>query len=424
MNEHRERRAVFRHQPFVASRLQRVAGIFRALALWCLLLLLLPVLGEAQERIAVVTESGTPMVAMEVLLAVGPMDEEPERAGITHLAARTLIAPLRETMDEIGAAVSMQSYKDAVGFSVLAAPDAWEEASRRLLVALFRDPVDSLAVERVRRAVQAELTGRASNPADVLAAEVDLGFWGQDHPWARPTVGTTESVARIRFADVDAFLREHFTPRRAVAAVVGPVEREATLDHLEQFLGNGPPPRPQAQAGMPEDLVLRREYNSITTWISASYRFGQDADLEALRLLTHLATEAMSFGPRRPSIYNARGEIFARPAEGEIRFQIVVPPAQAEAWARQMQEPVAQFAARPLFPDVFDQSIRTYRGTRLLALNSPEARARELARQLLLTGTVSPLIEFDQLTPARLHAAAQSLESPIVLILGPTPRSE
>jgi predicted Zn-dependent peptidase len=408
----------------VVGRLNRACGDFRTLALRCLLLLLLPVAAEAQERIAVVTESGTPMVAMEVLLAVGPMDEEPERAGITHLAARALIAPLQETMDEIGATVAMQSYKDAVGFSVLAAPDAWEEASRRLLVALFRDPVDSLFVERVRRAVQAELAGRASNPADVLAAEVDLGFWGQGHPWGRPTVGTTETVAGIRFADVDAFLRQNFTPRRAVLAVVGPVARESAIEHLGQFLGNGPPARPQAQAGMPEDLVLRREYNSITTWISASYRFGQDADLEALRLLTHLATEAMSFGPRRPSIYNARGEIFARPGEGEIRFQIVVPPGQAEEWARQMQDPVAQFAARPLLPDIFAQSIRTYRGTRLLALNSPEARARELARQLFLTGTVSSLIEFDQLTPARLHAAAQSLESPIVLILGPTPRGE
>jgi predicted Zn-dependent peptidase len=392
-------------------------------------LALLVVLGSAspaaaQDRVSVVTEPGTPLVAMEVLLSVGPVQEDTAHAGITHLATRALVAPIRAALEELGASVAVQPYKDGVGVSLLAAPDAWEEASRRLLVALFRDAVDSVAVERERTAIRAELAGRAANPADVLAAEVDRAFWGPAHPWGRPAVGTPATVGRIRTRHVDEFLREQFTPARAHVAVVGPVTQEAVAEHLAQFLGRGPTERPVAQAGMPEDLVSRREYNSITTWISASYRFGDGADLEALRLLTHLATESLSFGPRRPSIYNARGDVFARPGEGEIRFQIVVPPGLAEDWAERMQEAIGEFARRPLTDEAFAQSLRTYRGTRLLALASPEARARELARQMLLTGGLSPLIEFDAMTPARLHAAARSLESPIVLLLGPTLRTE
>jgi zinc protease len=388
----------------------------------CVLLVLLTVTGQAQERFAVVTESGTPMVALELLLAVGPVNEDTTRAGITYLAARSMVEPLRPALDEIGAYVSVHSYKDAVGISLLAAPDAWEEASRSLLIAVFRDPVDSLTVGRERRAIRTELAGRAANPADALATEVDRAFWGADHPWSRPSVGTAASLQRISFSDVESFLRVEFLPRRAYVAVVGPVAREAVLEHLAPLLGSDPALRPAAQAGMPEDLMLRREYNSITTWITASYRFGDGADLEALRLLTHLATEALSFGPRRPSVYNARGDVFARPGEGEVRFQIVVPPREAEEWATRMQEVVAQYMARPLLPEEFANSSRSYRGSRLLALNSPEARARELARQLLLTGATSPLIEFEQLSPARLHAAARALETPIVLLLGPTLR--
>jgi predicted Zn-dependent peptidase len=379
---------------------------------------------HAQDRVSVVTESGTPMVAMEVLLAVGPVHEDTARAGITHLAARALVEPIRPMLEELGATVAVQPHKDGIGMTLLAAPDAWEEASRRLLVALFRDPVDSLAVERERAAILAELAGRAANPADALATEVDRAFWGSAHPWGRPAVGTQATVARIRPSHVDEFLREEFTPSRAHVAVVGPVTQESAAEHLAQFLGRGPVERPVAQAGMPEDIVLRREYNSITTWISASYRFGDGADLEALRLLTHLATDDLSFGPRRPSIYNARGELLARPGEGEIRFQIVVPPGQAEDWAVRMQESIGEFARRPLTDEAFEQALRTYRGTRLLALSSPEARARERSRQMLLTGSLSSLIEFEALTPDRLHAAARSLESPIVLLLGPTLRGE
>jgi predicted Zn-dependent peptidase len=87
-----------------------------------------------------------------------------------------------------------------------------------------------------------------------------------------------------------------------------------------------------------------------------------------------------------------------------------------------MQESIGEFARRPLTEEAFEQAIRSYRGARLLALASPEARAREGSRQMLLTGSLSSLIEFEALTPARLHAAARSLESPIVLLLGPTLR--
>jgi predicted Zn-dependent peptidase len=400
----------------------RVRGSVTGLTM--LVALLLPAAGWSQERITVVTESGTPMVAVEVLLAIGPLDETPEHAGITYLAARSLVGPLRPALEEIGATVAVQSYKDAIGLSLLAAPDAWEQASRMLMVAMFRDPVEAQATERERRAIQAELEGRAANPADALATEVDRAFWGPDHPWGRPAVGTAQTLRRIRVDDVDAFLREHFRPNRTYVAVVGPVTQEAATAHLRPFLGSGAPVRPAAQAGMPEDTVLRREYNSITTWITASYRFGQGSDLEALRLLTHLATESLSFGPRRPSIYNARSDVFARPGEGEIRFQIVVPPGEAEEWAVQMQEVVERFASRPLQQEEFEQSLRSYRGRRLLALSSPEARAAELARQLLLTGTVAPLVEFEELTPARLRQAADALETPVVLMLGPAVRSE
>jgi predicted Zn-dependent peptidase len=376
----------------------------------------------AQERVTVVTEAGTPMVAVEILLSVGPLDEEPDQAGITYVAARSLIEPLRVALDEMGAYVSHHPYKDAIAFSLLAAPDAWEEASRSLLVALFRDPVGSEALEQEKRAVRAELEGRSANPADALSREVDRAFWGDEHPWGRPAVGTVETVESLRIADVDGFIREHFLPSRAYVAVVGPVEPAIARAHLEPHLGSTSADRHSPfRPGAPAAIRLNRDYNSITTWIAASYRFGEGADLEALRLLTHLATDGVSFGPRRPSVYNARGEIFPYPGEGEIRFEVVVPPGQAEEWADRVEQEVAQFTRRELSTNEFEQHLRSYRGRRLMELRSPEARAREAARRLFLFGAAAPFDEFDRLTPERLHAAARSLESPIILLLGPEP---
>jgi predicted Zn-dependent peptidase len=402
-----------------AAAMHRIRAVLGALAT----LALLPGTAAAQERVAVGTESGTPMVAIEILLEVGPLDEEPAQAGIAYVAARSLIEPLRPALEEIGAFVTHQSYKDAIGFSLLAAPDAWEEASRMLLVALFRDPVDSIAVEREKAAVRLELEGRAANPADALAREVDRAFWGADHPWGRPAVGTVRSVQRIGLRDVDEFLREYFLPARAFVAVVGPVEASTARAHLEPHLGSSLASRHSPfRPGAPAELRAEVDYDAITTWIAASYRFGEGADMEALRFLTHLAEDAVSFGPRRPSVYDSRAELFVFPGEGEVRLQVVVPPGQADEWADRLVAELAQFAHRPLGNSEFEQALRSYRGRRLMELRSPEARARETARRLFLFGADSPLDEFDRLTPERLHAAARSLESPILLLLGPNVR--
>jgi cytosine/adenosine deaminase-related metal-dependent hydrolase len=56
----------------------------------------------------------------------------------------------------------------------------------------------------------------------------------------------------------------------------------------------------------------------------------------------------------------------------------------------------------------------------MLQLESPEARARALAREALVTGrTTGRLADVDGLTAARLYRAARSLGDPVIVFLGP-----
>ncbi|HEX8907208.1 MAG TPA: hypothetical protein VF771_20315, partial [Longimicrobiaceae bacterium] len=98
---------------------------------------------RAQGRIFVRTETGTPVVALQVLVGVGAADEPTGQAGISYLAARAVTDPARAIFDSLGAHLDIDPQKDAVAFTVTAAPDAWADAARVLMVALFRDPVDS-----------------------------------------------------------------------------------------------------------------------------------------------------------------------------------------------------------------------------------------------------------------------------------------
>jgi predicted Zn-dependent peptidase len=374
----------------------------------------------AQERWVVRTEPGTPVVTLEVLVATGPLDEAPGEEGLGFLAARSVVAPIRPALEALGAHLAMEGHKDAISFTLVSPPDSWEEASHILLVALFRDPPDDEAVRRERRAVSTELLARQTNPADAMAREADLATFGASHPWGRPATGTPNSVAALEVADVDRFLRRFITPERSVAAVVGPLEPSEVADHLIPFLTPGALVRPAAVpvAVLPEPVF--RDYNAITTWVSVVYPLGSDADLEAARFLAEAAAGALSFGPSRRSIYDVRAEIVNRVGGGELRIQLVVPPREAIQWSRRITEVIEQYAWEPVEEDLFAQQVRFFRGRRLLALATPEARARELARSLLVDGHARGELEtVAALSAERVQHQAQALGAPTLVFLGP-----
>lgn len=389
----------------------RITGCLAALAL-----LVAP--ARAQERVVVRAEPGTPVVAAEVLIAVGPADEAEGKEGITYLTARAVTAPILPVLDSLAAQLEVEQHKDAVSFTVTAAPDNWQEAMRTLLVALFRDPVDSVATVRQRTATVAELTAREASPADALARQVDAAVFGEDHPWGRPAVGTARTVGRIAVREVDTFLRTGFTADRALVAIVGPVDRNAGRA-LEAFMDPGPLRTTEIDAPARADEPVRQQYNAITAWVAAVYPFAEDADEEAVRMLARLALERVSFGPLRPQVYDARADVVRHASGGELRLQLVVPPREAEEWAERLTDAVGEFSRAPLEAPVFTERLRRFRGERLLELETPEARARALARTALVGGATSRLVDLDGLTPERLHAAARALDAPVIVYLGP-----
>jgi predicted Zn-dependent peptidase len=373
----------------------------------------------AQDRIHVRSEPGSPVVTVEVLLAAGPADEPEGQEGVAYLAARAVVAPVLPVLDSLGARLRVEGGKDAVSMTLTAAPDAWDEATRTLLVALFRDPLEASAVTRQRAAIVAELSAREASPADALEREVDAAVWGRNHPWGRPAVGTAASVGRIEPAAVETFLRRAFSQERALVAVVGPVERADVNARVLAFLEPGPLRGGEVPPPVRGDTAVHTEYNAITAWVSASYRFGADADAESIRMLGSMVLDQVGFGPSRRSVYDAGAAVVRHAGGGELRIHLVVPPREAEAWGARIREAVAGLAASALPENVFAERARRFRGRRLLELDSPEARADAVARAALVGDRGDPVTAVQSVTAERLHAAARSLEAPVLVFLGP-----
>jgi predicted Zn-dependent peptidase len=320
----------------------------------------------------------------------------------------------------LGARITITPQKDALSFAVIAAPDIWEEATEVAIRAIFRATPEEPVVRAERSAIAAELRGRLSNPADAATRELDRAFFGPDHPWGRPTVGYPESIERLDRAAVEAHLRDNFTPDRVFAAVVGPVEEGEVRAHLLNLLGSTFPAAVPMRTFRPAEIPVQRDYNSITTWVAASFRFPETGDKEALQLVGFLASEALAFSPTRRSVYDVSSEVIPRIGGGELRVQVVIPPDEAEAWAETLDEAIARLGTQTLPDDVFENHLRRFRGQHLMRLLSPEQRAHEIARQLLVEGRVVGLMpDLEAMTQDRVNAAARSLGRPTIVRLGP-----
>jgi predicted Zn-dependent peptidase len=220
-------------------------------------------------------------------------------------------------------------------------------------------------------------------------------------------------------SQVDAYLRQNFTPERTVVAVVGPVDADEAAEVLRPHMPEGELTLTRPEPPAPGDTLRDVDYNSLTTWVAVTWRFTPDSDVEALRMLARLAQDRVSFGPSRRSVYNSRGEVLPFAGGGELRLSVVIPPREASQWAVRLREAVDEYAGEALPPTVFAERLRRYRGVRLLELELPEARAAVMARAALLGDPSATLVDFTGLTPARLQAAARALQPPIIVFLGP-----
>ena len=86
--------------------------------------------------------------------------------------------------------------------------------------------------------------------------------------------------------------------------------------------------------------------------------------LEAYRELIAFSTKVLI----DPEDFIREQQRRMKAAAGELRFQVVTPPEEAEDWATRILDVVEEVAHEPMLEDRFEARMRRYRGERLDAL--------------------------------------------------------
>ena len=209
-----------------------------------------------------VEERSIPFAAIEIRFSGGTSLDLPGKEGATNLMMGLLeegagdkdAQAFAEVRESLAASFSFEAYDDAVSVSARFLTENRAEAVALLREALIEPLFEDAAVERVRAQVISGLRSDATDPNRIASRTFDTLAYG-DHPYARPSDGTVETVSALTRDDLVAAHANALARDRIYVGAVGDIGPEELGALLDELLGDlpaeGAPLPPEAEFLLP-----------------------------------------------------------------------------------------------------------------------------------------------------------------------------
>jgi len=194
--------------------------------------------------IVIVPRAHTGTVAIDLYARLGCSMETGENTGLTNLLARMLLrGTSKRTSEDIAREIaatggSIGSSAHYLSSSVMAyAPaESFELVLDIAADVAFNPLLDAADLEKERRVVLHDLAAREDFPDYVFHRKIGARLF-PDHPFGRPSDGTTESVSRLTIEDLRKMHERHFVPNNMLLVIAGNVSLESARDLIGRKMG-------------------------------------------------------------------------------------------------------------------------------------------------------------------------------------------
>ncbi len=189
-------------------------------------------------------KAGTPIASIGIYIVGGAVEEEQDEAGLTLLTARTMLkgtttrtaAQIAEDAEMLGGSISAGASSDSFGWS-FSVPNARLAEALELLGDVVQRPTipdDSFETERaVALSNVAMIRDDMYRYPARLASSVAFG----KHPYARPVMGTDESLRAISAEQAREWHRSRVLESAAVIGIVADVDVKEAADLVAREFG-------------------------------------------------------------------------------------------------------------------------------------------------------------------------------------------
>ncbi|MEF2551453.1 pitrilysin family protein [Aurantimonas sp. A2-1-M11] len=139
-------------------------------------------------------------------------------------------------LDDLGVSLSYDASLDNFSGSFRTITEVDDDAFA-LLKASLNDPrFDEEPVSRIRGQIMAGIVADQNDPGDLAGKAFSKAVFA-DHPYARPTEGTLETLGTVTAEDLEAFRRRIFAQDNLYVGVVGAITPEELGKRLDEVFG-------------------------------------------------------------------------------------------------------------------------------------------------------------------------------------------
>ena len=368
-------------------------------------------------------------VALGVWVATGARHESARDTGISHFiehmafkgTAQRSARQIAEEIEEVGGELNASTSVDSTAFYArLLKGDI--EVALDILADIMLNPIyPGEELERERSVILQEIAATRDIPEEiVLDLLQDAAFPRQ--PLGRPILGTTRTVGRFSAADMHSFRGARYNAGGMVLSAAGNVDHAALVRHAEALFGALPGgkrvvPKPAKYAGGVRFSARRFEQAHVVMgYQSPSYR---EPDFYAAQVFSGLFGGGMSsrlfqeVREKRGLCYSIYSSAWGLGDMGMFNIHAATGPATMNTLIDVVSAEFEKAAAmRPEAGEVRRAKAQLKAGL-LMSLESPIARAEQMARQMLAHGrllSTAELIEkVDAVDEERVRALAERL---------------
>jgi zinc protease len=195
-------------------------------------------------RVAVQESAHAPLVAIRAMLAGGLRAERAEQSGIANLTAHLLSRGTQEksaiTFAKIveGMAGSLHGFsgQNSIGVAAEFLSRDFTRAIELTAEAMLTPGFRQLEVKRKKDELVGLIREHNDEPSQV-ARDLFMRTLFGDHPYARPLLGTEESLQGLNAEDLEAHWRSLLHPKNLVIALAGDVDFDDAVAQVDKAFG-------------------------------------------------------------------------------------------------------------------------------------------------------------------------------------------
>ncbi len=251
-------------------------------------------------RAWLVQDDFVPLISMRFSFKGGSTQDPEGKEGLANLmtglfdegAGDLDSNTFQEQLDDVGAEMSFNADDDRITGSMRMLADKREAAADLLTLAVNQPRFDQAPIDRIRQQVVAGIKASERDPNTIAGRKFAVALYG-DHPYARQSDGTEQSLNTITRDDLVAFHKRNFARDNLIVGVVGSISPEDLAPLLDKLFGDLPEKaqlEPVSDAKLGFGQTTRFDYVLPQTSISMVYPGvrRQDPDFFPAYIMNHI----------------------------------------------------------------------------------------------------------------------------------------